>query len=380
MKIVADENIPLLEAFFGELGEVVTRPGRAICAEDVRNADVLLVRSVTPVNEALLSGSSVRFVGTATIGTDHLDTQWLESQGIRWASAPGCNAESVVEHVISALVYLDTFHGFEWLDKRYGVIGHGQIGSRLASTLRRLGCVVKVYDAPREAAGEGPFDSFEDVLKCDVVTLHVPLTRDGQWPTHHLIDERALQVMQPGSVLINTSRGGVVDDSALLEAIRAGRLDAVLDVFESEPQVSGELIRSVRLATPHVAGYSLDGKCQGTEMIYQALCQAVGLPVRRKLGQYLPEPVWRKVCLSEADNLREVARHLVTACHDVRLDDRALRGVLGQSGSVSAEAFDALRKHYRVRRSFRRTRLDLHGSSKRLSGALDALGFRIMND
>lgn len=380
MKIVADENIPLLEAFFGDLGEIVKRPGRAISANDVKDADVLLVRSVTRVDANLLDGSAVRFVGTATIGTDHLDTRWLDTQGIRWASAPGCNAQSVVEHVLSALVYLDTFHDFDWLSKTYGIVGHGQIGSRLASALRRLGCTVRVHDAPLEAMGEGPFDSLETVLGCDVVSLHVPLTREGQWPTFHLIGERALQAMQPGSVLINTSRGGVVDDNALLPQLQAGRLHAVLDVFETEPQVSGALIRAAALATPHVAGYSLDGKCRGTEMIYRALCQAVGLPVRRKLGQYLPEPAWRKVCLSEADNLREVARHLITACHDIRLDDRVLRQALGQAERLAPDVFDTLRKGYRVRRDFGRTKLDLHGSSRPLAGALGALGFRIIND
>ncbi len=380
MKIVADENIPLLEAFFSDLGEIVTLPGRAITAADVRDADVLLVRSVTRVDASLLEGSAVRFVGTATIGTDHLDTAWLQSKGIRFFNAPGCNADSVVEHVLSALVYLDTFQDFDWLGKRYGIIGHGQIGSRLAQVLSKLGCDVRVNDPPLESQGGSGLCSLDEVLACDVISLHVPMIREGEHPTWHLIGESELARMQPGTLLINTSRGGVVDDQALLHHVKTGKIQAVLDVFEEEPELPAELVRHTALATPHVAGYSLDGKCRGTEMVYQALCTHLGLPVRRKLGQFLPEPAWRKVSLGQADDIREVARHLVTACHDIRRDDRALRAALGEAERLPASEFDRLRKQYPVRRSFGRTRLELKGPSKSLAVKLEALGFRVKPD
>ncbi|HBX54890.1 MAG TPA: 4-phosphoerythronate dehydrogenase, partial [Pseudomonas sp.] len=236
MRIVADENIPLLDEFFAGFGEICRLPGRAIDRAALSDAELLLVRSVTQVDRGLLDGSQVRFVGTCTIGTDHLDLDYLQHAGIGWASAPGCNARGVVDYVLGSLLLLAEEQGAALPARTYGVVGAGQVGGRLVEVLRGLGWSVRVCDPLRQAAEGGDFVSLEEVIaECDVISLHTPLERDGAHPSHHLFDAARLARLKPGAWLINASRGAVVDNAALREVLmRRADLRVVLDVWEGE--------------------------------------------------------------------------------------------------------------------------------------------------
>ncbi|HCL42231.1 MAG TPA: 4-phosphoerythronate dehydrogenase, partial [Pseudomonas sp.] len=259
MHIVADENIPLLDAFFAPLGRITRLPGRQISHQDLTDADALIVRSVTRVDPQLLAGTPVRFVGTCTIGTDHLDLPGLAAAGVTVASAPGCNARGVVEYVLSCLLTLSERTGLDWRTRRVGIVGVGEVGGRLAQTLTALGVECLLCDPPRAARGEGGFAPLDQLLtECDVISCHVPLTRTGADATWHLLDAGRLVALRPGAWLINSSRGPVIDNHAL-KAVLAERADlqVALDVWEQEPQVDCALLQRCALGTPHIAGYSL---------------------------------------------------------------------------------------------------------------------------
>jgi erythronate-4-phosphate dehydrogenase len=377
MKFVVDENIPLAEAFFGEMGELVQLPGRDIRSDQLQDADVLLVRSVTQVNARLLEGSSVKFVGSATIGEDHLDTEFLSSQNIAYSSAPGCNAESVVNYVISALSVLSERHTTPWLDWTVGIIGLGNIGGRLADMLSKLGVKVIGYDPFKV---DHPFHTEELnslIQAADVISLHVPLTKEGPHPTYHLVDAPFLQAMQDNACLVNTSRGGVVDEQALLEQFSEySEFEAVLDVWETEPEPNLQLMDAATLATPHIAGYSLDGKLRGTETLYQKVSECFGLPIRLKLGQLIPEPPLKRISFStEADPLWAI-NTAIRACYDVRNDDFRMRQNL-HTAQRRGEVFDRLRKEYPKRRDFEAVRVEVRKKMSALRDYMGSLGFDV---
>ncbi|MBO4536323.1 MAG: 4-phosphoerythronate dehydrogenase, partial [Bacteroidales bacterium] len=263
MKIVCDDKIPFLRGVFEPYAEVVYLPGAAITAADVRDADALIVRTRTRCNCALLEGSSVRVIASATIGYDHIDTAWCSEHGIEWANAPGCNSGSVAQYIASALKVLAERFDLDLGNTTFGIVGVGHVGGKVARVAQALGMRVLLNDPPR-AAAEGPdgFVSLDDLIAgSDIITLHVPLTSE----THHLFDAGRLSQMRPDQILINTSRGEVVDGEALKSALRARRLaTAVLDVWEHEPDIDPELAQLVEIATPHIAGYSQDGKAAGT--------------------------------------------------------------------------------------------------------------------
>ena len=232
MKIVADENIRYVSEAFSAMGEVVLRPGRAIIADDVRDAEVLLVRSVTQVNQDLLGGSAIRFVATATIGEDHIDRAYLARNNVGFSSAPGCNANSVGEYLVASLLHLAEKYDFDLRDKSMGIVGVGNVGSNVARKAAALGMTVVLNDPPlAEATSDAKYRPLEEILACDIITTHVPITKDGPHPTWHLVDESFLGTMKPGSILINSARGPVVDNMALLAALKSNHLlGAVLDV------------------------------------------------------------------------------------------------------------------------------------------------------
>ena len=382
MLIVADENIPLLESFFADIGEIRRVSGRTMTASDVRDADVLLVRSVTRVGPELLKGSRVRFVGTATIGTDHVNKDWLAEQGIRFAAAPGCNANSVAEYVLSVLsVHAERRALTDWTALSVGVVGVGSVGSAIATTLERLGFEVRLCDPPRaeaEVESDQEFVSLQEALTCDVVTLHTPLTRSGAHATHHMIGAEALAELSADQLLINAGRGEVIETGALLARLDQPSAPVVaLDVWENEPAIDPDLVERVWLATPHIAGYSLEGKMQGTEMIYRALSHYLGLPVRKKAGQFLPEPALSKVAFTSAADEEDALRIALRACYDPRQDDARLRLAMTGSADERALAFDRLRKHYPVRRECSSLKVQLKGTSKSLQDSFRAIGFKL---
>lgn len=358
-QIVADENIPFVREAFATLGEVTTMSGRAMTAEAVRDAEVLAVRSITPVNAGLLEGSRVRFVGTATIGVDHIDRQHLKRNDIAFASAPGSNATSVAEYIVAALLVLARRDGFLLKDKSIGVVGVGNVGRRVAARAEALGMTVVLNDPPlRRKTGDDKYRPLEEALACDIVTLHVPLTREGDDPTHHLFDETTLHRMQPGAILLNTSRGAVVDNGALLQELFDGHLRAaVLDVWEGEPDIRFDLLAHVALGTPHIAGYSFDGKVKGLDMIYRAACKALGEKPTWKPQSVLPPVADATIDLSAyaADDdaaVQSAIERAVLHAYPIERDDDALRSLRELAPDMRAKGFDRLRKEYPVRREF----------------------------
>lgn len=350
MKIVADENIPLLDEFFaGMCQSLQSLPGREMTADDVKDADVLLVRSITQVNEALLAGSQVKFVGTCTIGTDHLDCEYLTAQNIQFNNAPGCNAQAVVEYVLSAMVTLGEYKQQDWLNFTVGIVGVGNVGSRLNTTLMALGIQTVCYDPNVE--GFNSEQNAQAVWQQDVVTLHTPITRHGEYATYHLVDEQKLSQMKTSACLINSCRGAVVENQVLLTHLNNhSEFSAVMDVWEEEPSPSDEMIKACLLATPHIAGYSLDGKYNGTAMIYEKLCEFYALPKRLKLAQLVEMNPIRKICFSSSAPNDYSLKKCIRASYDIRDDHFRMQRLLGLSAAEKANQFDALRKHYPLRR------------------------------
>lgn len=382
MRILADENIPLVDAFFGAHGDIRRMPGRRIDRAALGDAEVLLVRSVTQVDRALLEGSSVRFVGTCTIGTDHLDLDYFAEAGITWSSAPGCNARGVVDWVLGSLLVLAETHGVELAKRRYGVVGAGQVGGRLVDVLRGLGWDVRVCDPPRQAAEGGDYVGLEEIIReCDVISLHTPLTSMGAHLTRHMLDAGRLAHLRPGTWLINASRGAVVDNLALRQRLESGAdLDVALDVWEGEPQVDPELAQLCRIATPHIAGYSLDGKLRGTEQIYQAFCAWRGAAVEVQLQDLLPTQWLAELSLAEDCAPEWALALLCRAVYDPRSDDAAFRRSLVGSTEARREGFDALRKHYPPRREITGLWVDVQGDAPQLERLVQALGANRVED
>ncbi|MHC3823672.1 MULTISPECIES: 4-phosphoerythronate dehydrogenase PdxB [Pseudomonas] len=376
MLIVADENIPLLDAFFAGFGEIRRVPGRSIDRATVEQADVLLVRSVTNVNRALLEGSKVRFVGTCTIGTDHLDLDYFNEAGISWSSAPGCNARGVVDYVLGSLMTLAEIEGVGLPQRTYGVIGAGEVGGRLIKVLKGLGWNVKVCDPPRQAAEGGDYVSLEQIIEqCDVISLHTPLTRTGEGATWHLFDEQRLQQLKPGTWLINAARGPVVDNAALRNVLLEREdLQAVLDVWEAEPEVDVALAELCVLATPHIAGYSLDGKQRGTAQIYQAYCEFIVQPPSIQLSDLLPAPWLSEVTLHADSDPAWALAMLCRGVYDPRRDDADFRRSLVGNVTEQRAAFDVLRKQYPVRREIEGLKVRIDGDSPQLQQIVAALG------
>ncbi|MCX7080193.1 MAG: 4-phosphoerythronate dehydrogenase PdxB [Pseudomonas sp.] len=376
MLIVADENIPLLDAFFGGFGEIRRLPGRSIDRAAIEQADVLLVRSVTNVDRALLEGSKVRFVGTCTIGTDHLDLDYFQQAGITWSSAPGCNARGVVDYVLGSLLTLAEIEGADLSQRTYGVVGAGEVGGRLIKVLRGLGWNVLVCDPPRQAAEGADFVSLEQIIEqCDVVSLHTPLSKNGDLPTWHLFNKARLSQLKSGTWLINASRGPVVDNAALREVLRQREdLQAVLDVWDGEPQVDVALADLCVIATPHIAGYSLDGKQRGTAQIYQAFCDYRGQAPQVSLDDLLPAPWLADVSLSADSDPAWALAMLCRGVYDPRRDDADFRRSLVGSVEEQRTAFDALRKHYPLRREIDGLTVRIKGESPALQQIVAALG------
>lgn len=380
MHILADENIPLVDEFFAGLGEIRRMPGRSINRAALENVDLLLVRSVTRADRELLDGTAVKFVGTCTIGTDHLDLDYLEQAGIDWASAPGCNARGVVDYVLGSLLALAELRGDTLAQRSYGVVGAGEVGGRLVEVMRGLGWDVRVCDPPRQAREAGGFVSLDEVLaECDVVSLHTPLSMGGDWPTFHLFDQERLSNLRPGAWLINASRGAVVDNVALRDVlVQRPDIDAVLDVWEGEPQVDVELAGLCRIATPHIAGYSLDGKLRGTAQIYAAFCAVRGLEPAVELAQLMPGAALTELTFASCTEPADMLATLCRAVYDPRRDDADFRRSLVGDEARRRAGFDLLRKRYPARREIDGLGVRITGTNAALDTIVEALGARLL--
>jgi len=380
MRIIADANIPFVRECFSSVGEVEIAGGRDITPQILAGADALLVRSITPVNEALLSGSAVRFVGTATIGFDHVDRCYLEDNSIGFASAPGSNANSAAEYVIAGLLEVGRRQRMQLEGKSIGVIGVGNVGSRVAAKCEALGMRVLRNDPPlQRRTGDPKYVSIEALYDCDFITIHTPLTREGVDKTFHLADDRFFSALKQGAVFLNAARGAVVDSEALKKAIGAERLRAVvLDVWEGEPDIDVGMLDLVDLGTPHIAGYSLDGKIAGLIMIYRSLCDHFGLPPRFEVTDFLPAPgVPRLKMRADEATDEEVLTQAVRQVYSIERDDGNLRPIAAEPAEMRGRFFDALRKNYSVRREFHNTTVALSGGRESLVRKLQGIGFGV---
>ena len=380
MRIIADANIPFVAECFSSVGDVAVVGGREITPGIVADADVLLVRSITPVTADLLAGSKVRFVATATIGFDHIDMDFLQENNIGFASAPGSNANSAAEYVIAGLLKIGRRHDLDLEGKSIGIIGVGNVGGRVATKCAALGMEVRLNDPPlRRQTGDPRYLPLEELFACDFITCHTPLTFEGQDKTYHLADETFFKSLRKGCVFVNASRGSVVDTGALKTAIRAERFRAVvLDVWENEPDIDTELLQMVDIGTPHIAGYSLDGKIAGMVMIYKAACEHFSLEQKFGVEDFLPEPAVPQ--LQVGRNVRsnqEAISNAVQKVYDIDRDDAGLRRISDMPGEKRGGHFDGLRKNYPIRREFQNTKVIVDNKSAGLTSKLAGIGFEV---
>ncbi len=375
MKIVCDSHIPFLKGVLEPYADVVYLPGDRITRHDVLDADALIVRTRTRCDRRLLDGTKVSFIATATIGYDHIDTAWCESNGITWTNAPGCNSWSVQQYMGSLLITMSRRFGFNFKDKTLGVIGVGNVGSKVARLAALLGFRVLLNDPPRARRdGNDGFVSLEQIISdSDIITIHVPLTSEGPDPTYHLFDSNRLSAMNSNQILINTSRGETVDGKALKQALKKGLIKAAsLDVWENEPYIDTELLELLFTGTPHIAGYSTDGKATGTMMCVQALGSFFDLDCRNWEVAEFPTPQQSleftvdAAFLKPQDGLAQAIMHT----YDIMQDDARLR--------ADTSGFETLRSSYPTRREFTAFTVKLQGDDNgRATVFLREAGFNI---
>jgi erythronate-4-phosphate dehydrogenase len=373
LTIIADRQILLAEETFSRFGKVELVDGRSIDQSSVKNTDVLLVRSVTQVDESLLKNSKIWFVGSATSGIDHIDTDYLKKTNISFVHAPGSNARSVAEYVLSSLLATAEFNNFDLTKKTVGIIGCGQVGSRVKRFLESLGVQCLLNDPP--LAEQGTTESYvglERVLEADIITVHVPLTIDGKYPTSKLVDKSFLDRLKADVVLINTSRGEVIDESVLLSFKETNpESTLILDVWCNEPGININLLQQTFIGTPHIAGYSYDGKLKATKMLAEALlAQTKNMP---DIAQVLtPEPVTDTIEYND-DTAVQLA---VMQTYDIRSDAIALRELISMPSGERGVYFDSLRKNYPIRREFTNRRINTKNLNNEMKQCLLELGFK----
>jgi erythronate-4-phosphate dehydrogenase len=350
MKIYYEDSMPYAAEFFSELGECEVFSHKTVNAETLADADVLLVRSTTKVNQQLLAkNKQVQFVATATAGTDHIDKNYLASQNIPFISAGGCNSVAVAEYVLSAMLVMSKRLNWQLVDKTVGIVGAGHVGSALARVLTVLGINHKLCDPPLADAGDArEFVSMNDIMQCDVISLHVPWVKDGPYPTQHLFDKARLAALKNNQILINACRGEVINNQAAVALFEQGNsLNLVLDVWENEPNINLDLIPHIALATAHIAGHTIEGKARGTEMLYLALCKHLGIQADKKLSDYLPKAQSSQIKITEKQDFWQVFYLLVLDVYNIEKDDQYFR-----ANMQSADQFRYIRKHYPIRREF----------------------------
>jgi len=373
MKIVVDENMPYAQELFSRKGEVVRVPGRPLPVEELQDAQALMVRSVTPVNTQLVTNTPLAFVGSATAGTDHVELADLEAVGVAFSAAPGCNAIAVVEYVLSALLLLAERDGYALCDKTIGIVGVGNVGSRLQARCEALGMKVLLCDPPRADRGDKEtFLSLEDIAtQADILTFHTPLIKQGAYQTWHCVDRDLLETLRPGCVLINACRGAVVDNQALKQVLtERNDLRVVLDVWEPEPGLDQQLLAQVDIGTAHIAGYTLEGKVRGTAQLYEAWTAFIGQPEHITLSELLPQPDISTVNVT-GEFSQSLLKRLAHLVYDVRRDDALLRLHIADEGG-----FDRLRKQYQERREW--SSLTVSCSTASTAERLHQLGFNTL--
>ena len=376
MNIIVDENIVLAEEAFSSFGNARLVNGRSLTNKEIRDAEILIVRSITKVNEELLKNSNIKFVGTATIGTDHIDLEYLKSRDITFADAKGCNADSVAEYVFAALLKVASEKNISLNGKSIGVIGVGNIGSRIVRLAESLGLIVLKNDPPLERKGIGRnYVGIDDALQADIITFHVPMSYEGIDKTFHLLNENNLKKINSGTVIINTSRGAVIDNIALLSESVKKEFNLILDVWENEPSINSDLLAKTKIATPHIAGYSFEGKVNGTKMIYNSLCKF--LNVNSTWKPKLPQIERKDLQLSDGKSSEEKLFKLFSSIYDIENDDARLREISKHKLIEQGGYFDLLRKSYPVRREFSNFTVHISEKERHLKPILENFRFKV---
>jgi len=376
MNLIIDENIAFAKEAFSNFGNTELVDGRSLTNKVVKNADVLIVRSITRVDEELLKNIKVRFIGTATIGTDHIDLDYIQSKNIAFADAKGCNADSVAEYIFTALLKIASVKKISLKGKTIGVAGIGNIGSRIVKLAKSLGMEVLKNDPPLERMGIGKnYVSLDDILKADIITFHVPLSFEGVDKTFHLLNENYLQKIKRDAILINTSRGAIFNNTALLnESVKKG-FELILDVWEGEPSININLLNITKIATPHIAGYSFEGKVNGTKMIYDALCKF--LDIKPTWRPKLPAVENTDLILSDSNSNEEKLYNLLSSIYNIEKDDSGLREISKYKFNEQTDYFDMLRKGYPVRREFSNFTVHISQKEKHLKPILENFRFKV---
>jgi erythronate-4-phosphate dehydrogenase len=373
MKVIVDNKIPFIKGVLEPFIDVEYYPGNEIDNKKVKDADALIVRTRTNCDASLLDGTSVKFIATATIGYDHIDTDYCLKKNIFWTNAPGCNAGSVMQYVASALLTYADEQGINLKDKVLGVIGVGNVGKRIVQLAEYIGMQVLLNDPPR-AKSEGPcgFISLKGLMReADIITCHVPLNYSGEYKTHHLVDENFLNSLNKGSLLINSSRGEVVDSQALKKYLVNKKLNAViLDVWENEPFIDKELMEMAYFATPHIAGYSTDGKANATKMSVRSLSQFFNLGIDDWEPDDLPVPEKNIIEIDSTNkSLQHVLKSAIIPTYNIHNDANGLRNSLSD--------FEKLRGNYPLRREFLAYSLSVKNLSVENKWTLMRMGFNI---
>lgn len=374
MKIVADDKIPFLKGVLEPYADVVYLPGKSITRKAITDADALLIRTRTKCIGDLLKGTKVSFIGTATIGFDHIDTQYCEKNGIAWTNAPGCNSSSVQQYIAAALLKMASEFRMSLKGKTLGIIGVGNVGSKVEKLGKILEMNVLLNDPPRaKAEGEEGFVNLGNILyESDIITLHVPLNFVGEDATWHMINEKSFKKMKKGAWFFNSSRGEVVDTASLKKALGTGKLGgAVIDVWENEPDIDLDLMGKTFLSTPHIAGYSTDGKANGTSIVVNALCSYFRLGLKKWYPENVPAPEQPDLSVdgigkTDEDILREAINHT----YNIEEDNIRLR--------FSPVDFEKQRGDYRLRREFPAYSIKLNGGTKKVRKMLEGLGFKVI--
>lgn len=375
MKILADENIPQAKEAFSKFGEIILSHGREITNELLKDIDILIVRSITTVNENLLNNAPVKFVGTATIGTDHIDKEYLTSKKIFFADAAGCNSFSVAEYVITGIAKIFSETNKSFAGKKIGIIGYGNIGTKVSKFAKALGFETVINDPPleRQKVNEN-FRSLEEALKCDVVTFHVPLNKTGIDKTYHLLNEENIHLIKSGSLLINTSRGPVVKNDVIKKRLKEQNdINVILDVWENEPKIDLELLDLVDIGTAHIAGYSLEGKLNGTFYVYKKLCQFLGK--NPDWTPYYPEIKEKVIEVDSSKKIEEIIFSVCSKIYDIENDSKQLKKLVDNNHSNPDKYFDQLRKNYMIRREFNNYTIKTDGMSQKTKEILKELRF-----
>lgn len=373
MKIIIDDKIPYIKGALEPYAEVVYLSGNKTTPEVVKDADAIITRTRTICNEKLLAGSSVKFIASATIGFDHIDTHYCEKAGIVWTNAPGCNSKSVEQYIISALLVMAEKKGFLLSEKTIGIVGVGNVGSKVARSCEILGMKVLLNDPPRaRKEGFSGFVELDEILEqADIITMHVPLNIAGVDKTFHLADDKFFAKAKKNPGFINSCRGEVADVNALKDAIRSGQiLGAVVDCWENEPDIDTGLLNLIDLGTPHIAGYSKDGKAKGTSMSVQAVSRFFGLGIDdwECLNVELPESTVIEID-GKNKTEQQILSEAILATYDIRNDDRALRSAV--------ETFEKLRGDYPVRREFPVFEIRAINLNQRMIEMLRNIGFKV---